>query len=178
MVKYSKLGLKTTIPEAKTITVNDVEVSVKQYLPMNEKDELCTWILDNSIDNVNGTFSPFRVDICTYIGLIKWYGDISFTEKQLDDMPKIYDTFITSDVARRIIEQIPEQEFDDVIDLVERTISAANDYNTSAAGIIQRMLAQSNDLGDEATAIIEKIRSKEGIELLNDLKILESSRSN
>ena len=86
---YLKLGLKKK-DETKTITINGQEVTVKQYLPIEDKIKIIENVLRNSADD-NNFANPVKVEVYFNLELIYNYTNISFTEKQKEDATKIYD---------------------------------------------------------------------------------------
>ena len=51
-IAFSKLGLtKDKLDEFQTVEFNDQTVEVKQYLPIAEKAELISRVLNNSVDD-------------------------------------------------------------------------------------------------------------------------------
>ena len=89
---FAKFGLKVD-QSVKKVVFNEQEFEVKQYLPIEEKLELISNIVNNSIDD-NGYYNPMRVYIHTIIEVILAYTNISVTEKQKEDVVKLYDLFV------------------------------------------------------------------------------------
>ena len=83
-VTFSKLGLSKNT-EVKEIEWNDQKIEVKQYLPIEEKINLVGKILNESVDD-NGYYNPIRLNIYTNMEIIIAYTNISFTEKQKEDI--------------------------------------------------------------------------------------------
>lgn len=169
-VPYTKLGL--SIPDFAPVKINikNQEVEIIQYLPIAEKGNLIQWIMNNAIDDATGTFSPLRIEVYFSLAIAKWYANITFTDKQMEKPDKLYDTFESNDLFAAIIEAIPEGEYQMLVNLVDETIADASTYNHSAAGIINAMANSSNGLNNQITEMFEKIRNKEGLELLDEIK--------
>ena len=60
-VSFTKLGL-TKNSDVSILEWGDQKIEVKDYLPMNEKLELVSTIVNNSIDD-NGYYNPMRVKL-------------------------------------------------------------------------------------------------------------------
>ena len=88
-IAFTKLGLKKN-QEIKTIVINEQNIEVKQYLPMNDKLSLMGKVLTDSQDD-NNFANPIKLEIFTNLYLIKFYTNITLTEKQWEDIPKLYD---------------------------------------------------------------------------------------
>lgn len=175
---YSKLGLKVKIADPVVIKIGESDIEVNQYLPMEDKADLISWVVDNAIDDITGRFSPIRLDTYFYIAIAKWYGNISFTDKQMESPAKIYDTLVTNDIILNILGAIPEEEYNYLEELLEDTVEDIADYNSSFAGIVRSMSNKTDDLGTEITTILEAIKNREGIELLSEIKNITGTESN
>ena len=60
---FTKLGLKTN-NQIKTIQFNEQEIEVKQYLPINEKLEMISNVINLSADD-NNFANPVKVRVFT-----------------------------------------------------------------------------------------------------------------
>ena len=60
---FTKLGLKTN-NQIKTILFNEQEIEVKQYLPINEKLEMISNVINLSADD-NNFANPVKVSVFT-----------------------------------------------------------------------------------------------------------------
>lgn len=169
-ITFSKLGLKT-IPDNydNTIEINGVKIPVKNYLTQQEKADLIAFVLENSADN-KGCFSPIRTETYWGIALVKWYGGISFTDKQIFEAAKTYDLLETNGVIDNICNNIPSDEFDFLKDMLDETKEDITRYNNSFAGMIAAAANSANAMDGELTDILEKIKNKEGLEQLDAIK--------
>ena len=86
-VAFSKLGLKEK-KEVKTITINNVQIEVKQYLPINNKIDIITNVINNTQDQ-NNFPNPVKIEVLATLELIFAYTNLSFTEKQKEDVAKL-----------------------------------------------------------------------------------------
>lgn len=177
-ITYSKLGLKVKNAEPTIVTVGETDIEILQYLPMEDKAALISWVVDNAIDDTTGRFSPIRLDTYFYIAIAKWYGNITFTDKQMENPAKIYDTLVTNDVVLNILGGIPEEEYDYLEELLENTVEDIADYNSSFAGIVRSMSNKTDDLGGQVNDILEALKNREGIELLSEIKNITGTESN
>lgn len=169
-VTFSKLKLKMpTDFIVGSIEVNDIEILVKGYLTQQEKADLVAFILENSIDD-RGCFSPIRIETFWGIALVKWYGDISFTDKQILDAAKTYDILECNGVIDEICDLIPEHEYDFLRDMLNETKDDIARYNNSFAGMIAMTSGAANNMNTEVTDILNKIRNSEGLEQLSVIK--------
>ena len=107
-IAFTKLGLKLN-KEIKTITWGDQEIEIKQYLPVNEKLDMITRILNSSADEMR-FYNIGKIEIVTALEFIFTYTNINVTDKQKEDICKLYDLFVSSGFYDAIIAEIPEDE--------------------------------------------------------------------
>ena len=111
-IAFSKLGLtKDKLDEFQTVEFNDQTVEVKQYLPIAEKAELISRVLNNSVDDDAGYYNNLKLDMWLALEIVYAYSNISFTEKQKSDPMKLYDLLSSNKLLNLIIGLVPESEF-------------------------------------------------------------------
>lgn len=168
-VPFSKL--KTKIPQeviSTQIPDTDLTLDILTYLPQNTKAEFIGFVVENSIDQTTGCTSPLRLDTWFSIALAKYYGQITFTDKQLEDVGKVYDILQSNNVFNIIAHAIPTEEYSYIKNCTETTAADVARYNTSAAGIIGAMREESGGLEKQIEDILKQIQDKENIsELLS-----------
>lgn len=166
-VTFSKLGLSKNT-EVKEIEWNDQKIEVKQYLPIEEKIDLVGKVLNESVDD-NGYYNPIRLNIYTNMEIIMAYTNISFTEKQKEDILKLYDLFYGCELVDKIFETIPEDEISDITDWTYEAIDNIYNYRNSAAGIMEAIGRDYSDLELDADKIKGDIANPENLTLLKDV---------
>jgi hypothetical protein len=140
-------------------------ITVKQYLPVEEKSEFIRYIAENALDELTGSFSPIRVEIYYGLAIVKYYTDL-----EIEETPAMYDILETNKIFDKILALIPQDERDFLSGLVSDTIDDIARYNNSFAGIIAMASNNAGTLNEEFGEILEKIKDKEGIQLLSDIK--------
>ena len=85
-IGFTKLGLKPN-NEIQYIEFNEQTIEVKQYLPVEEKLELITKVLELSHDS-NNFSNPVKVSVYTTLEIIEKYTNVNFTEKQKENPTK------------------------------------------------------------------------------------------
>lgn len=166
---FSKL--KTTISQ-ETIQAQvpdtNITLDILTYLPQNTKAEFIGFVVNNSIDQTTGCSSPLRLDTWFSIALAKFYGQITFTDKQLEDVGKVYDILQSNNVFNMIANAIPIEEYNYIKNCTEATAADVARYNNSAAGIIAAMRDESGGLSGQLDEMLKRIQDREGInELLS-----------
>lgn len=169
-ISYNKLGItKDELNRVQTVEYNDQTIEVKQYLPIAEKSELITRVLNNSIDENTGYYNLLKLDMNLGLEIVYAYSNISFTEKQKEDPMKLYDMLNASKVLNLIIGLVPDGEF---YYLNKTTHEMANNivsYRNSAMGIMEAISADYSNLDLDATDIQKKLNDPDNMTLLKDV---------
>lgn len=164
---FTKLGLKVN-DEIKTVEFNEQAIEVKQYLPVNEKLEVIAEVLNNSADD-NNFANPVKVDVYTAIAVLEAYTNISFTEKQKENVTKLYDAVVSTGLYNSVIEAIPDNEFGSLNIAIANTINAFYRYRNSVLGILENISSDYSKLNLDASAIQQKLADPENMELLRSV---------
>lgn len=167
-VTFNKLNL-TKNTEIKNIDINENIIEVKQYLPVEEKLELISYIVNMAHDEDYNFSNPVKVEVFAGIGIIKYYTNITFTEKQLENPAKIYDLLNSNNVINNVIAAIPSNEYDEIRTGIEDTIKSIYQYQNSALGILDTIGQDYSDLSLEADTINEKLSNPDNMKLLRDV---------
>ncbi len=167
-VTFNKLNL-TKNTEIKNIDINENIIEVKQYLPVEEKLELISYIVNMAHDEDYNFSNPVKVEVFAGIGIIKYYTNITFTEKQLENPAKIYDLLNSNNVINNVIATIPSNEYDEIRAGIEDTIKSIYQYQNSALGILDTIGQDYSDLNLEADTINEKLSNPDNMKLLRDV---------
>lgn len=169
-ISYNKLGItKDELNKIQTVEYNDQTIEVKQYLPIAEKSELITRVLNNSVDENTGYYNLLKLDMNLGLEIVYAYSNISFTEKQKEDPMKLYDMLNASKVLNLIIGLVPDGEF---YYLNKTTHEMANNivsYRNSAMGIMEAISADYSNLDLDATDIQKKLNDPDNMALLKDV---------
>lgn len=166
-VPFSKLNLKK-IDKVQVVTINGLEIEVKQYLPVAEKLELIANVLNNSADD-NNFANPVKTYVLSHLEIIYAYTNLSFTDKQKEDPAKLYDILDTNGIIDSIILAIPPSEYDNLIEDITSTINAYYKYKNSALGILEAATTDYKNLDLEASDIQKKIADPDNLTLLKDV---------
>lgn len=149
----------------------DSVLKVANYLPIEDKGNLITFVVDMALDTTTGCFSPVRVETYFALAICRWYGDMVFDDDDIQiNVALTYDTLETNGIIDAIMNAIPKDELEFIQDLVKDTISDIAKYNSSAAGIIQMMNQNASQLDTQITNILDSIKNGENLEMLSVIK--------
>ena len=166
-VSFTKLGLKKK-EEIKNITINDQVIEVKQYLPISDKINIITNVIENSADD-NNFANPVKVEVFANLEIMYAYTNISFTDKQKEDPTKLYDLLEENGVIAEVIAAIPENEYALLLGWIDETIEAFYTYRNSVMGIMEQISEDYSNLSLDATEIQQKLADPQNLELLKSI---------
>lgn len=150
----------------KEIKINDKKVEVKQYLPVNEKLNLITNVLQAIAGNEYNFVNPVQLDVYTALEIVYHYTNIDIAEDAKSNPGELYDTFENNDIINAIVASIPETEYNFIVDGVQDTVTAYYAYKNSALGIMENITQDYSNLDLDATKIQEKMADPNSIPLL------------
>lgn len=164
---FSKLGLKLN-NQVTNIYYNEQEIEVKQYISVNDKLKLISDVINNTIDE-HSFCNPVQVKVFLALGIIEYYTNINFTDKQKEDPVKLFDLLQSNGLIRQICDAIPTEEFDDLNNGVWDSVNSIYTYQNSAMGIMNNLSADYSNLDFDASAIQKKLGDGENVEFLKEV---------
>lgn len=166
-LSFTKLGLKPN-QEIKIIKYNDQEIEVKQYLSVNDKLILISKVINGTADNENFA-NPVKVNVFSALEIVDAYTNLNFTDKQREDPVKLYDLLQGNHLLEQIIATIPETEYCELMNGLERSIDAIYTYRNSVLGILDSIQTDYSNLDLDATGISDKLANSENLTFLKEL---------
>lgn len=166
-VSFTKLGLKKN-EEVGILHINEQDIEVKQYLPINEKLELISSVINSAADE-NNFSNPVKENVFLTLEILYHYTNINFTDKQKEDPVKLYDLIVSSGLVNKVTDLIPEEELDEVINGVAQSVKAIYTYRNSALGILESISKDYSNLDLDATEIQQKLADPDNMALLKQV---------
>ena len=166
-VSFTKLGLKKN-EEVGILHINGQDIEVKQYLPINEKLELISSVINSAADE-NNFSNPAKENVFLTLEILYHYTNINFTDKQKEDPVKLYDLVVSSGLVNKVTDLIPEEELDEVINGVAQSVKAIYTYKNSALGILESISQDYSALNLDATEIQQKLADPDNMALLKQV---------
>ena len=167
-VAFTKLGLSKN-QEVKNLNWNEQNIEVKQYLPISEMLDIVASIVNRAHDGESNFSNPIKVDIYTTLEILFNYTNINFTDKQKEDVLKLYDLVINSGLYNEIVKLIPEEEYDRLIAAIDKTITAVYAYQNSVMGVLDTISQDYSNLSLDATDIQSKLADPQNMEFLKSV---------
>ena len=166
-IPFTKLQLKK-INESKEFTYNEQVITVKQYLPIQDKLALISRVINSAADEYNFT-NPVKLDMYLALEIVFTYTNLSFTEKQKEDIAKLYDLLEENKIFDKVIELIPEEEYDTLWEGVVELSESIYAYQTSVLGILDTVNRDYKDMDLGATKIQSELADPNNLTLLKDV---------
>lgn len=136
----AKVSLSKITPIKKVndvvINIGDEQITVKQYLPIDEKVALAERVLNAAIDETN-YFSCARLNVYSKIEIIKAYTNINFTDRQLEDAPKLFDLLQLNGIIQTVLNAIPENEYHFIQDMIYDDADRLGKHLNSFVGMMK-----------------------------------------
>ena len=149
-----------------SIEVQGKKINIKKYLPINDKKDLIEITLQKAEES-NGTYNEILIDMYFNLYLIYLYTDIEFTDEDREDEMKLYDELESSGLLERIIDKIPEDEYDTLIDYLKTMQKGDISYKHSAAAMVQKLIVDLPKNAEAAAKIVEDFDLKKYKEVVD-----------
>jgi hypothetical protein len=167
-VSFAKLGLKVNndVKTFEWLSGDEVTVvEVKQYLPLEDKLEVISNIVNNSIDD-NDFYNPVRLEIFTTLEILYAYTNFNITPKMKEDPFKLYDVVVSTGLFDKILEVMPTEEFDRIDVSAHATIRNLYNYKNSAMGVLNAISSDYSNLNLDALQLRDNLVDPANLELL------------
>lgn len=149
---YKDLNLKTK-EQFKTISIQGQDINILQYLPVRDKNDLVQIALQNSREN--GVINEIKLEIYFNIYIVYFYTDLVFEDEEKADPDQLYDELQSNGILTRILGAMDEDEYNNLIDYLDKMREAQDTYENSAAGVIKMFI---QDLPKNATEAAELLK--------------------
>lgn len=166
---FAKLGL-TKNTEVKTFTYSGQEIEVKQYLPIEERLELIANALNNTLATDENKF-PNNVKLKMYIKLeeVFKYTNLVFTDKQKEDLPKLYDLLEGNGIIKMVEDKMPEYEDIFLVEDAREMLAGIHQYNNSAYGILDNVKNNYSDMELDINKLKEDLANAENLDIVSQV---------
>ena len=144
-IAFSKFGLKPNT-DIKTIEFNGQNIEILQYLPIQKKLGLIGRVISMAHEEDANYSNPVKLRVFTELELVFEYTNISFTDKQKEDLPKLYDTLCSSGLLAVILEALPTSEYTGIVNGVAESTEAIYKYQNSVLGILSILTGDMQDI--------------------------------
>lgn len=149
-----------------SIEVQGKKINIKKYLPINDKKDLIEITLQKA-EEPNGTYNEILIDMYFNLYLVYLYTDIIFTDEDREDEMKLYDQLESSGLLERIIDKIPDDEYDTLMGYLETMRKEDSYYKHSAAAMVQKLIIDLPKNAEAAAKIVQNFNPEKYQEVVD-----------
>ena len=155
MAKTTFASLKLTLnKEVNSFEFNEHVIEVKRYLPIESKIDLVQIALQNSEED--GIYNEAKLDMFFNLYIVFLYTNLQFTDKQKEDLAKLYDLMQCNDLIPQIIAHMEESEYEMLLDYMNTIKEDRLKYKQTAAAMMQYIIEDLPRNAEAAAQIVEK----------------------
>lgn len=174
-LSFTKINKPAKPIDVITVDFQGEKLEIKQYLPTKDKvemlEEYCAYFLGDKV------YNPLKEEVYKRILLIKYYTNVSFTEKQMENVELLNDKITLSGLYDVVLENLKEK--DDCIEIkyyMSRMSDALVRYKTSFVGAIE-MLSQQKELANmlDMEKILAEIKDPDMKAFVENFKNLDAN---
>lgn len=169
-VTFASLKLKT-LDVVKTVNINEEkQIEIKQYLPATDKYDLIMISLQQSKEN--GIYNDFKLDMFLHLNLVFMYTNLTFTDKQRENLPGLYDILETNGIINLVVKNIPEEELSNIYAAVSEIKDSLVAYENSFAGVANNFITNLPENAQAAADIVDNFDPEKYSEVVNFAKAI------
>ena len=169
-VAFSKIKISPiNEPYNHIVLADGTQIDVKTYLPVQDKLALISRVIQQAHEQDSNYSNPVKANVYRDLEVIFAYTNISFTEKQLEDVAKLYDLLVSSGFYETVKNIIPKSETEYIYNLIYKTASDIIAYRNSAVGIMEALSQDYKNLEFDAEALQKKINDPESLSFLKEV---------
>lgn len=167
-LSFTKLSLQKNI-QVKDWQYNDQSIEVKQYLPIKERMDIAQSVIQQVIDFNNEFLNEFAFHMYMDLAIVFNYTNLSFTDKQKEDLYKLYDLLVGSGFMKELKKQVDCNQTDDLEVYTYETLNEYYKYHNSVYGIMDAMNQNYSNLDLDVNELQDKIANPESLSLVKDI---------
>lgn len=167
-IPFTKLKCKINMDEI-PVQIGEETIAVKQYLPIQDKLALIGRIVEYAHEEDANYSNPVKAAIIRDLEVVFSYTNINFTEKQKEDLAKLYDQLYCSKVIDTILQAIPETEYEKICVGVEQSIDSIYKYQNSVLGILDTIKADYSNMKLDIDSLNQAITDPETLEFVKGM---------
>lgn len=167
-IPFTKLNRIKNLPVQK-YSFGEYEIEVEQYLPLEDKVNLISTVIEQAGNGEEGFFNIVKLDAYYKIEMIRAYTNISFTEKQLEDTTKLFDAIVLNDIWAFVEDKIPQIEREYTWNNILSLAKEITNYNSSALGVLKTISNNRDNLNFDVKEIMNNLNDPQALTMLKDM---------
>ena len=154
MAKPTFASLKLTLDkDVNSFEFQEKTIEVKKYLPIEDKIDLVQIALQRSEED--GIYNEALLDMYFNLYIVFLYTNLQFTDKQKEDLSKLYDLMQCNGFISLVIANMEESEYSMLLDYMERIREDRLKYKQTAAAVIQSIIQDLPANAEAAAQIVD-----------------------
>ena len=168
-VAFSKLGLKEN-KDVNTIVFNDIEIEIKKYLSIEDKLNMISAAINNAMDE-NGDINSVVLEAHFNLQVVFYYTNLAFTDKQKENLVKLYDLLKGSGLMDAVIDAIgfDNEEYYDSYRGCKSTVNEIMTKKQSARGIMEDIVANYGNMSFDTAEMQKNLSDPNNLTLLKNI---------
>lgn len=168
-VAFSKLSLKEN-KDVNTIVFNDIEIEIKKYLSIEDKLNMISAAINNAMDE-NGDINSVVLEAHFNLQVVFYYTNLTFTDKQKENLVKLYDLLKGSGLMDAVIDAIgfDNEEYYDSYRGCKSTVNEIMTKKQSARGIMEDIVANYGNMSFDTAEMQKNLSDPNNLTLLKNI---------
>lgn len=126
-------------------------------------------VIQQVIDFNNEFLNEFAFHMYMDLAIVFNYTNLSFTDKQKEDLYKLYDLLVGSGFMKELKKQVDCNQTDDLEVYIYETLNGYYKYHNSVYGIMNAMNQNYSNLNLDVNELQDKISNPESLSLVKDI---------
>lgn len=167
-VSFGSLNIKKVNEGTVSFFFGEKEIEVKQYLPLNEKLLVISNAINNAADG-NRFMNDMKLEACLDLEIMFAYTNITFTEKQKEDLAKLYDILASNGFFEHMYDAMNEAEYRQLHVNAARIAEHMYAQMNSVYGIMENISRDYEHMGEESEKIQKNLSDPSNLAFLKDV---------
>ena len=168
-LSFTKLGLKPN-QDIKTIEFNNQIIEIKEYVSIQTKLQMISNVINSSLsEDTEGFYNPVKLEVFLALEIIENYTNIGFTDKQKEDIVKLYDLLEGNGLLDMIYQAIGDTEITELQSRTKSCVKAIYEHAHSLYGILKSIGDNKELLNLNIEEIVAKIKDPEALKTLKEI---------
>ena len=141
----------------KIVNVNNIEVHVLTYLPLENKIDLIESVIDKSLVDEEAIYcNPLLLKVLFELNIVAYYSDINIDLDGADIM-SLYDLLTSTGVISKIIDTIPNEEYVSLMESLYECKEAVETENSSIITLIKEGIIRITDMVNNSNEKLKEL---------------------
>lgn len=167
-VGFGSLKITKVDDRVNTFTFNEKEIEVKRYLPFSDKLTLIGNAINLAADG-NRFANPMKIDMYLDLEIMFAYTNITFTDKQKEDLVKLYDMLASAGFFEAMYNVIAEDEASTIHYNAARIAENMYGQMNSLYGIMENVATDYADVGTKIDKYQQDLANPDNLSLLKGI---------